>query len=463
MKANARDQFPMSFLRKLNLFLITITLGLIGCGSHSTEENTSVFSEGATVLLSGTSQKSTIKINEPVQIIATTKNGKNTPQYFAVSSKQDIANVAANSQVITIIGIKLGKTKVIVIDNANGLALAEFDIEVVDDTESGTVTPPPDDDDIPPTDEQPPVFEDEIGPIGVPFAISFAEQIINFKSIPFGRFIRGDHNPAGKAEALPKHSVQLTTPFWISEFEITNEQYIAFLNDNDTSLRLKDGVISGDYNHDGVDEVWLKIKPVSLGFIESNITVAEENKDHPVVEVSWFGAMAYCKWLSVNQSGTYRLPTDGEWEYAVRGNQANDVGIIVYTRYPWGLDTYSDVYANVFGKTGIDTFSAAAPINQFILGKTLLGLQDSIGNVAEWCFDTYAKYDSGDKVDPSGPDTSGNKVYRGGSWNEPASQISVSNRSGLDPTSTSPTLGFRIVRFANGTDPLGIHESVSPQ
>lgn len=449
-------------MKMINI-LFALFLGLIiGCGNHSAEEDTGeVFSEGATVLLSGTSQKSKIKINEPVQIIASTRNGKNTPVYFAVSSKQDIANVAANNQIITIIGIKIGKTKVIVIDDANGRALAEFDIEVIDDSD---ITIDPDDDPNDPDpddDEEPPVFEDEIGPVGNPVNISLGSEIINFKSIPFGRYIRGDHNPAGRAEALPKHSVKLTTEFWMSEFEITNEQYITFLNDSETSVRLKDGIISGDYNHDGVDEVWLKIKPISLGYIESNITIKEENKDHPVIEVSWYGAMAYCRWLSANQTGTYRLPTDAEWEFAVRGNQSNDVGIIVYTRYPWGLSTYSDVYANVFGKTGIDTFASAAPIGQFVLGKTLLGLQDTIGNTAEWCFDTFSNYDSGDKIDPSGPDTTGNKVYRGGSWADPASQISVSNRSGLDPSKTSATIGFRVVRFENGKDPLGIHASVS--
>lgn len=451
----------MRFYPFLNLIIVLIVVCFSGCGNHNPEEETGQYSTGATVLLSGTSQKNKIFVNTPVQIIATTKNGKNPPQYFAVSSKQEIANVAANEQVITIIGVKLGKTKVIVIDNANGSALAEFDVEVIEDTDE---TPVPGEDD-PTTDpgEEPPVLEDEIGPIGSPFVMTLGEQIMNFKSIPYGRFIRGDHNSVGKPEALPRHSVIITTTFWMSEFEVTNEQYLEFLNDSETSIGLKDGIITGDYNHDGIEEVWLKIKPVSLGYIESNITVAEENKNHPVVEVSWYGAMAYCKWLSAKQTGTYRLPTDAEWEYAVRGNQTNDVGVVVYTRYPWGLNTYSDVYANVFGKTGIDTYVSAAPINQFVLGKTLLGLEDTIGNVAEWCYDTYASYDSTEKTDPSGPETVGDKVYRGGSWADPAAQISVSNRSGLDPTKTSPTIGFRIVRYANGTDPLGVHESVSPQ
>ena len=450
----------MCFYKSLSLFVVVSTLFLAGCGNHSKTETAGVFSDGATVVLTGTAQKSRIKINDPVQIIATTKNGDNTPRYYAVSSKQEIANVAANNQIITIIGVKLGKTKLIVIDDANGRPFGEFDFEVVD--ESGlppVVVPDPDDPTLPP----PVVKETEIGPIGSSFSINFSDQIINFKSIPFGKFIRGDHSPAGKAEALPLHTVIITTTFWMSEFEITNEQYIAFLNDSETSVRLKDGIISGDYNHDGVDEVWLKIKPVSLGLIESDITIKEENKNRPVNEVSWYGAMAYCKWLSAKQTGTYRLPTDAEWEYAVRGNQSNDVGDIIYTRYPWGLDVSDDVYANFFGKSGIDTYVSIAPINQFVLGKTLLGLQDTIGNAAEWCFDTNAKYDSSEKTNPSGPETAGDKVYRGGSWGDPASQLFVSNRSGLDPTKTSPLIGFRIVRYANGADPLSTHASVSPQ
>lgn len=455
-------RLKMKLLKKINFVCVIIFASfLASCGNHNLANEGGMFSNGATVQLSGTTSKDVIQLNESVQIIANTKNGKNTPDYFAVSSKQEIANVAANNQIITIIGIKVGKTKIIIIDDANGRALGEFDIEVVDPAEIIPADPNP----TVPDDGSggTPVNENEIGPRDNPISITIGEDIVNFNSIPFGRFIIGDHNRSGNPEALPTHSVILTTSFWISEFEITNEQYLAFLNDSETSVKLKDGIIKGDYNHDGVDEVWLKIKPASLGFIESNLTVLEANKNHPVIDVSWYGAMAYCKWLSAKQTGTFRLPTDAEWEYAVRGNQTNDVGIVTYSRFPWGLDTFDDVYGNAFGKAGIDTYVSSAPINQFVLGKTLYGLQDTIGNEAEWCFDTYAAFTSTEVTDPHGPDTAGPKVYRGGSWADPASQLSVSNRSGLDPTNTSPTIGFRIVRFANGTDPLDIHSSVSPQ
>ncbi len=452
----------MTSKRFIKLFSILCLVSFFcSCGNHNTEGDEGQFSNGASIQLTGTANKSKIELNETVQIIATTRNGTNTPQYFAVSSKQEIANVAANDQIITIIGVQVGKTKIIIIDDANGRALGEFDIEVVDP--NGTIPDPGSDDDGEDDEEEPVVNESEIGPIGTPVTVTLGAEILNFKSIPFGRFILGDSNRAGRAEALPRHSVIITTPFWISEFEITNEQYLEFLNDSETSVKLKDGIIKGDYNHDGVDEEWLKIKPASLGYIESNLSVLPANKNHPIIDVSWYGAMAYCRWLSANQTGTYRLPTNAEWEYAVRGNQTNDVGIVTYSRYPWGLDVYDDVYANVFGKSGIDTFTSAAPINQFVLGKTLYGLQDTIGNVAEWCYDTFTSYDLTEKTDPFGPDTIGPKVYRGGSWADPSSQLSVSNRSGLDPASTSPTIGFRIVRFVNETDPIGVHASVSTQ
>lgn len=454
-----------SKFRYIRFFALLFLVNFIAsCGNHNTEEEQGDFSSGATVLLSGTTNKNKLELNETVQIIATTRNGKNTPRYFAVSSKQEIANVAANHQIITIIGVKVGKTKIIIIDDANGRALGEFDIEVLD---PGGVIPDPgtdngndgDDDD----GESPVVNENEIGPVNASVAVTIGSEIINFKSIPYGRLILGDASRPGRAEAIPRHSVILTTPFWMSEFEITNEQYLEFLNDSETNVKLKDGIIKGDYNHDGVDEVWLKIKPASLGYIESNLSVLPANKNFPIVDVSWYGAMAYCRWLSAKQAGTYRLPTNAEWEYAVRGNQTNDVGIVTYSRFPWGLDVYKDVYANVFGRNGIDTYTSAAPINQFVLGKTLYGLQDTIGNVAEWCYDTFANYDAIEKTNPFGPDTPGPKVYRGGSWADPSSQLSVSNRSGLDPTSTSPTLGFRIVRFVNKTDPIGVHASASTQ
>lgn len=180
-----------------------------------------------------------------------------------------------------------------------------------------------------------------------------------------------------------------------------------------------------------------------------------EIKNHPVTHISWYDALAYAKWKGK------RLPTEAEYEYAMRGGQHN-------TMYPWGNETLtsSTVQGNFFQgdfpytNTSEDGFKKAAPVMSF--PPNGYGLYDISGNVWEWTMDWYsATYDhttnkSNILNNPKGPeqtfevyDTNAvNKIVRGGSFlcnDSWCSGYRNARRMRLSPDSGMEHLGFRLV------------------
>ena len=137
-----------------------------------------------------------------------------------------------------------------------------------------------------------------------------------------------------------------------------------------------------------------------------NGTRAQRGKEsHPVVEVNWHDAMAYCAWLSEALGKTITLPSEAEWEKAARG--ADDTRV-----YPWG-NSFDSVRCNV-GESG---FGGTTPVGIFANGASPYGCLDMAGNVWEWTRSKYANDFRNAVQEETRPGNDGDAwVVRGGSW-----------------------------------------------
>ena len=158
----------------------------------------------------------------------------------------------------------------------------------------------------------------------------------------------------------------------------------------------------------------------------------EQNDDHPVVNVSWNEAKAFCEWLSQKTGKPWRLPTNTEWEAAVGT-----------TKYPWGeyFPPQWDDGNYAFGtegkddpkRVGLDGIFGTAPVGSF--KPNALGFYDLGGNVAEWTWDSDQKTE--------------NRVIRGGYWNFSAQFCMVATSLKYSPKTRAASIGFRVALSAD--------------
>lgn len=297
--------------------------------------------------------------------------------------------------------------------------------------------------------------------------------------IPTGEFEMGSHDAPDELRSLPGmivhdptdehpiHLVRITEPFWIATHETTLGQFLAF-------CRATGHVPS--CRKEGGGEGWTgtnwryaaRFGPESWGF-------SGQTPAHPVVNVTWKDAVAFCDWLSRKERQEYRLPTEAEWEYCCRAGSA--------TRFPQGAElrnlhrhgnvcdqaarskwadpenvviTIGDggIFSHALTEVpypfhpGNDGFTFTAPVGRF--PPNAWGLHDMIGNVAEWCADRYADdwYAASPARDPTGPTSGRDRVSRGSSHNSLPVHSRSAARSSGDPQYRSCGLGFRVVRTA---------------
>jgi serine/threonine-protein kinase len=232
-----------------------------------------------------------------------------------------------------------------------------------------------------------------------------------------------DCQHAGCAQARPVHTVALDA-FWIDRTEVTNAMFAAFLNEQ------------GNQSEDGVR--WLEPGAGHGGIVYGHIKERDGvfrpepgYEAYPVVEVSWYGAAAYCAWAGG------RLPTEAEWEYAARGPEAR--------AYPWG-DAFDGARANYCDTNCTyrwrdasfdDGFAEWGPVGSYPDGASWRGALDMAGNVWEWVNDRWSEdyYASSPADNPAGPDAGTLRVARGGSWFEESWCLCASCRKALTPSS----------------------------
>jgi formylglycine-generating enzyme required for sulfatase activity len=254
--------------------------------------------------------------------------------------------------------------------------------------------------------------------------------------VPGGIFQMGA-DIRGRADAgwdeLPEHPVELSA-FWIDKYEVSNKQFAEFIN-------LRGNQREGDTS-------WLELES-EFCLIEKHIDFVWPKvgyADHPVIDVSWYGAQAYCKWVGG------RLPTEAEWEYAASGPD-NSI-------YPWG-DEYDctrgnfhdwtdeddpPIYPNV-GPRGCDGIDHTSPVDAYPEGASWVGALDMAGNVWDWVLDWGPSfYPTGFQVNPTGAEKGTEKIVRGGSWNNHQTGIRTTNRGTYRPITHSYYIGFRCVQ-----------------
>lgn len=298
--------------------------------------------------------------------------------------------------------------------------------------------------------------------------------------IPTGEFEMGSHDAPRDLRSLPGmvtidpadehplHVVRITQPFWMAAHETTVGQFRTFCRETGhvpeclRDGRGGEGWIGDDWDH-------------APGFGPESWGFAGQSPDHPVVNVTWNDALAFCAWLSRRERREYRLPSEAEWEYCCRAGST--------TRYPHG-DAMRDLHlhGNVADQSnrrtwpnpgnvvitleggvfddrsltrvpfpfhwGDDGYPFTAPVGRF--PPNAWGLCDMIGNASEWCADRHAAdwYARSPGRDPQGPPTGGRRVGRGSAHKTLPVESRSARRDPAEPRFRDAGRGFRVVRTA---------------
>lgn len=265
--------------------------------------------------------------------------------------------------------------------------------------------------------------------------------------IPKGKFQMGSPQAeANRSTDEEQHEVEITRDFYLGKYTVTVGLFREFLRDtNSQSEAEKDREGSWGFNEttgkfEGRKPQYTWKNP---GWMQSD--------EHPVVNVTWNDAAAFCNWLRTKEGRNYRLPTEAEWEYACRANTT--------TRYYSGDSeeslrgvaniadaSFKRKYAAAsWAKEWDDGYPFTAPVGKF--KPNAFGLYDMHGNVWQWCSDWYDKdyYKKSPGQDPQGPGAGVNRVIRGGSFFNNMSNCRSARRSRTAPSHRDYDDGFRVV------------------
>lgn len=258
--------------------------------------------------------------------------------------------------------------------------------------------------------------------------------------VPAGKFAMGSPvtDPEGEGSERPRHQVTIARPFAVSRHAVTRDQFAKFVEQT---------------GYDIPARAYVPVGLTDVIFVKDSTEWKEDpdgswrnpgfhqNKDHPVVCVSWNDAKAFAKWLSEVTGKDYRLLTEAEWEYAARAGTT--------TRFWWGSSisewnaNYDDWEA-VFKDEAVAKPRRTAPVKTFDANHW--GLYQVHGNVWEWCEDYW--HDNYDSAPSDGSAwLQGSDAYRairGGSWDCVPGSLRAARRNKGAINTRSSDIGFRV-------------------
>jgi len=247
--------------------------------------------------------------------------------------------------------------------------------------------------------------------------LAFAEP--ELLTIPAGEFLMGSDpakDPDAGPEEQPQHTVALPE-FAIGRTPVTCAQYLLYLRE--THAR----------------------PPAHWRFLRWRIRrIPAHQQEHPITQVSWYEAVAYCEWLAARTGKPYRLPSEAEWEKAARGVDGR--------RYPWG-DAWEATRCNIQPER-----EGTTPVNAFPAGASPYGVLDMVGNVWEWTRSLWGEklhapafrypYAAGDGRENQAAPEYVRRVLRGVSFYNEAAQVRCAARYRYSPHNSYASVGFRV-------------------
>ncbi|MBI1879378.1 MAG: SUMF1/EgtB/PvdO family nonheme iron enzyme, partial [Chloroflexi bacterium] len=226
----------------------------------------------------------------------------------------------------------------------------------------------------------------------------------------------------------PQHKLFRPT-YQIGKYPVTNTEYRRF-------------IAAGGYKH---KHWWTEAGWAEMGQQQDEPGYwqdADFNKpNQPVVGVSWYECVTYCRWLNAETGHLYRLPTEAEWEKAARGIEGR--------QYPWG-NKFEASRLNV--AEGAQVVQATTPVGIYPTGVSPFGAFDCVGNVWEWC----ATAAPNDDLKPYPYDTAADELsvdylngtnvraLRGGSWNNNEDNARCACRNRNNPNNRNNNIGCRL-------------------
>lgn len=228
--------------------------------------------------------------------------------------------------------------------------------------------------------------------------------------------------------------------FLLSKYEVTNEQFSYFMNDQNVNLQ-------GYRDHQKIINLNNQYTKIYFDKKDSIFKSVQGYENYPVVNVTWLGAQRFCQVVE-GSSRRGRLPSEAEWEFAARGGRYAKMH---YTDAQKKNFDYDYLYSGGNYLPGLGTFIENSYGYCHLVGRYApneIGINDMSGNVWEWCYD---KYDKGyyKRIPRSNPiNNSGNNIRsnRGGSWSSDAMYCRVTNRNFLRQDEANAYLGFRLYK-----------------